>query len=127
MVHYAATTGEVTVSVRPVYLDQQSDPLGHQFVFAYFVEVTNHGDADVQLLRRRWRITDGFGEVQEVEGAGVVGEQPVIGPGETHRYNSFCVLETMEGAMEGSYLMERARGERFRAAIPRFHLRARAN
>jgi len=127
MVHYAATTSEVTVSVRPVYLDQQSDPLGLQFVFAYFIEVSNLGDEDVQLLRRRWRIVDGTGEAKIVEGPGVVGLQPVIAPGETHRYNSFCVLETMEGSMEGSYLMERARGERFRAVIPRFHLRARAN
>lgn len=127
MVHYAATTDEVTVSVRPVYLDHQSDPLLRRFVFAYFIEITNRGEEEVQLLRRYWRITDGFGEVKEVEGPGVVGLQPVIGPGQTHRYNSFCVLETMEGTMEGSYLMERARGERFRAAIPLFHLRARAN
>ncbi len=127
MIEYAATTGAVTVSVRPVYLDHQSDPLRGRFVFAYFVEVRNGGLEEVQLLRRHWRIFDGAARVKEVEGPGVIGQQPTIPPGGAHGYNSFCVLETMEGAMEGTYLMQRPSGERFRAQIPRFHLRARAN
>ena len=127
MVAYDATTDEVTITVRPVYLDAPSDPLARRFVFAYFVRIENHGARDVQLLRRHWHIRDGGGRVQEVEGAGVVGQQPVIAPGGAHEYNSYCVLETFEGAMEGTYLMEREDGARFRARIPLFHLRARAN
>ncbi|MEM6288964.1 MAG: Co2+/Mg2+ efflux protein ApaG [Bacteroidota bacterium] len=127
MVSYDATTETVTVSVRPVYLDDKSDVVERRFVFAYFVRIENHGPDEVQLLRRRWVITDASGHVQEVEGAGVIGRQPTIHPGETHEYHSFCVLKTFEGAMEGTYLMQREDGARFRAQIPRFHLRALAN
>lgn len=127
MTLYAATTEEVTVSVRPVYLDDQSDVFARRFVFAYFVQIANEGPEEVQLLRRHWLIHHGGGRTVEVEGEGVVGQQPVIRPGETHLYNSFCVLETMTGSMEGTYLMQRPNGSRFRAVIPQFHLRAAAN
>lgn len=127
MVAYDATTEHVTVTVRPVYLDEQSDPMVRRFVFAYFVRIENGGYEEVQLLRRHWTIRDGAGKVQEVEGAGVVGKQPVIAAGDAHEYHSFCVLETFEGTMEGSYLLQRENGARFRAQIPLFHLRARAN
>ncbi|MEM1043882.1 MAG: Co2+/Mg2+ efflux protein ApaG [Bacteroidota bacterium] len=127
MSHYAATTEQVTVTVDPVYLDEQSDVFAGRFVFAYFVRIENHGDAEVQLLRRHWVIRHGDGRSTEVEGEGVVGQQPAIGPGEMHVYNSFCVLETMAGTMEGTYLMQRPNGARFRAQIPLFHLRAAAN
>jgi ApaG protein len=101
--------------------------MARKFVFAYFIRIENHGAGEVQLLRRHWIIRDGNGGVQEVEGEGVVGQQPVLAPGGTHVYNSFCVLPTFEGTMEGTYLMQRESGERFRAQIPRFHLRALAN
>ena len=127
MVTYDATTETVTVTVRPVYLDDKSDVIAQRFVFVYFVRVENHGPDEVQLLRRRWVITDSDGRVQEVEGAGVIGKQPVIGPGEAHEYHSFCVLPTFEGTMEGTYLMQREGGARFRAQIPQFHLHALAN
>lgn len=127
MVTYDATTETVTVTVRPVYLDDKSDVVAQRFVFAYFVTVHNHGADEVQLLRRRWVITDADGRIQEVEGAGVIGKQPVIGPGETHEYHSFCVLPTFEGTMEGTYLMQREGGARFHAQIPQFFLRALAN
>lgn len=127
MLAYAATTGHVTVSVQPVYLPEESDALARRFVFAYFVRIENAGPAEVQLLRRHWVILDGEGRSTEVEGEGVVGQQPVIPPGGTHAYHSFCVLETMSGSMHGTYLMEHARGARFRAEIPLFHLRANAN
>ena len=127
MVAYDATTEAVTVTVRPVYLDEQSDPVARRFVFAYFVRIENGGTGEVQLRRRHWLIRDGSGRVQEVEGAGVVGQEPVLAPGEAHEYHSFCVLETFEGTMEGTYLMQRENGARFRAQIPLFHLRARAN
>lgn len=127
MVPYVATTDEITVTVRPVYLDSQSDIMNRRFVFGYFIQIENGGGEAVQLLRRHWTIRDANGHVQEVEGEGVIGEQPVIPAGDSHSYNSFCVLETFEGSMEGTYLMERANGERFRIAIPRFDLRAAAN
>ena len=127
MISYAATTEAVEVSVRPVYLDAKSDAVERRFVFAYFVRIENHGDAPVRLLRRRWAITDARGVTEDVEGPGVVGQQPTIAPGEAHAYHSFCVLQTFDGSMAGTYLMERPDGERFRARIPRFHLRAMAN
>lgn len=127
MVPYVATTDDITVTVRPVYLDSESDMMNRRFVFGYFIRIANRGMGEVQLLRRHWFIRDAEGRVEEVEGEGVIGEQPVITAGQDHRYNSFCVLETFEGTMEGTYLMERDGGERFRIAIPLFHLRAAAN
>lgn len=127
MIPYLAITDDIAVTVRPVYLDGQSDVLARRFVFGYFVRIENRGTDDVQLLRRHWTISDANGRVQEVEGEGVVGATPIIAPGESHEYNSFCTIESFEGTMEGTYLMERAHGMRFRVAIPRFDLRAAAN
>lgn len=127
MTPYTATTDEITIKVNPVYLEAQSDFMERKFVFAYFIRIENHGAEVVQLLRRHWFINHDGGRVEEVEGEGVVGKQPVIKPGEVHEYNSFCVLDTFEGTMEGTYLMQRANGEYFRATIPKFVLRAAAN
>jgi ApaG protein len=124
---YSATTEDITISVRPVYIDSQSDALVQKFVFAYYVRIENKSAQDVQLLRRQWFINHAGGRVEEVEGEGVVGKQPLIAPGASHEYNSFCILETFEGTMEGTYLMQRANGEYFRVTIPRFTLRAMAN
>ena len=127
MVSYDATTETVTVTVRPVYLDDKSDVLARRFMFMYFVRIENRGPDEVQLLRRQWRITDADGHVQHVEGEGVVGLQPCIAPGAAHEYHSFCALPTFEGTMEGAYQIERANGSRLYAQIPRFHLCALAN
>jgi len=127
MVTYEATTEEITVRVSPVYIDGQSDPLKHQFVFGYFVRIENGGSRGVQLLRRKWLIRHGTGRVEEVDGEGVIGIQPVIAVGESHAYNSYCVLQSYEGSMEGFYTMEWEGGERFEATIPRFWLKAAAN
>lgn len=124
---YTATTDNITVTVQPVFLDGQSNPLARRFVFAYFVRIENGSDEEVQLLQRHWLIMDGNGEVKEVRGEGVVGQQPTIAPGASHEYNSFSILETFEGSMEGSYRMARPSGEQFDVAIPRFTLRAAAN
>lgn len=124
---YTATTDEITIRVKPVYLEAQSDFMERKFVFAYFIRIENHGKDAVQLLRRHWFINHDGGRVEEVEGEGVVGKQPVIKPDGFHEYNSFCVLDTFEGTMEGTYLMQRSNGEYFRAAIPKFVLRAAAN
>ncbi|MEX0821794.1 MAG: Co2+/Mg2+ efflux protein ApaG [Rhodothermales bacterium] len=127
MIPYIATTQDITVTARPVYLDSESDIMSRRFVFGYLMQIDNGSASDVQLLRRQWLIRDDEGRVQEVEGEGVIGRKPVIAPGAHHKYSSFCVLETFVGTMEGSYLMERESGERFRITIPLFHLRAAAN
>jgi ApaG protein len=124
---YSATTEGITVTAQPIYLDGQSDSLNYKFVFAYIIIIRNDGDEAVQLLRRHWYIHDERGETKEVEGEGVVGKQPLIEPGSEHRYNSFCILETFQGYMEGTYLMQRPNGQQFTITIPRFTLRAAAN
>jgi ApaG protein len=127
MKQYTATTLDITVTVQPVFLDTQSNAIAKKFIFAYFIRIANSGTDEVQLLRRHWYINDGSKNTTEVEGDGVVGRQPVIQPGQFHEYNSFCVLETMEGSREGTYQMKRNNGEPFDAIIPRFSLRAYAN
>lgn len=127
MVTYEAVTDTISVRVSPVYIDGRSDPLKRQFVFGYFVRIENGGKRDVQLLRRKWLIRHGSGHIEEVDGEGVIGIQPVIAAGQSHVYNSYCVLQSFEGYMEGFYTMEWAGGERFQATIPRFWLRAAAN
>lgn len=124
---YVATTEGITVTAHPVYVDGQSDIIHRKFVFAYFIRIANNTDAPVRLMRRHWYIFDSHGDVKQVEGEGVVGKQPLILPGEAHSYNSFSILETFEGAMEGTYLMRRENGEEFKVTIPRFVLRAAAN
>ena len=124
---YVATTENITVRVRPVYLDGQSDIMARKFVFAYSVRIENHRAEWIQLLRRHWYIRDGTGKVREVEGEGVVGQQPIIPPRGWHDYVSNCILNTFEGTMEGTYLMRRPNGELLEVAIPRFALRAAAN
>jgi ApaG protein len=116
----------IRVSVRPVFLPAQSQPAHAQFVFAYFVRLENVGDQAAQLLSRKWLIHDsvGDGEDTEVEGEGVVGELPVIAPGHIHEYQSFCVLKSPSGYMEGQYFFRRADKSRFASDIPRFVLDA---
>jgi len=119
---YSETTRAITVIVRPLYLEDQSSPGDGHFVWAYRVRIENHGEETVQLLRRHWRITDAMGRVQEVKGAGVVGEQPVLQPGGAYEYTSGTPLTTPSGFMAGTYQMETAKGERFDIAIPVFSL-----
>lgn len=118
-----AVTEGVRVTVESTYLEEHSAPDENRFAFAYFVTIANEGAPRVQLRRRHWIITDGNGKVEEVEGPGVVGEQPVLDPGETHRYTSGAVITTPVGTMEGSYEMHDRAGRVFQAQIPRFSLR----
>lgn len=118
---YAAATGQITVRVAPRYLDDQSDPARGYHVWAYQVRVENASDAAVQLLSRHWIITDGNGHVEQVAGDGVVGVQPVIGPGQAYDYVSGCPLSTPSGTMHGRYTMTSG-GSRFDVAIPPFAL-----
>ena len=119
---YEAETEGVVVRVRPSYLAGQSDPEGGRWVWAYQIEIENRSDAPVQLLARHWTITDANGSVEEVRGPGVVGEQPVIAPGERYAYASGCPLGTSSGSMSGAYYMTDERGRAFEAKIPAFSL-----
>lgn len=127
MAPFSKTTNDITVSVRPLYIEAESNVFSRKFVFAYFIRIENNGTDVVQLLRRHWFITHDTGKVEEVEGEGVIGKQPVIHSGKFHEYNSFCILETMEGFMEGTYTMKRSSGEEFSVDIPRFFLKAMSN
>jgi ApaG protein len=119
---YSATTRSIRVTVKPVFLEDQSSPGENHYVWAYHVRIENMGPETVQLRNRYWRITDSFGRVQEVRGAGVVGEQPVLKPGEAFEYTSGTPLHTPSGIMVGTYQMEMSSGERFDVAIPAFSL-----
>lgn len=119
---YVAETQGVIVRVRPSYLAGQSDPDEGRWVWAYQVEIENRGPEAVQLVARRWTITDATGRVETVRGPGVVGEQPLIAPGDRYSYASGCPLPTASGSMEGAYMMTDAAGRSFEAAIPPFSL-----
>src|ERR1700681_645484 len=119
---YTATTHAIQVTVRPQYLPDQSDPDKSQFVWAYQVRIENKGDIAVQLRSRHWQITDALGRLQEVRGPGVVGEQPVLKPGESFEYTSSCPLTTPSGFMVGDYEMETPNGDSFLARVPAFSL-----
>jgi ApaG protein len=110
------------IDVDTCFLDDQSAPEEGRFVFAYTIHIRNGGNVPARLLRRHWLITDGNGKVQEVEGEGVVGEQPWLRPGEGFEYTSGAVLETDIGTMRGSYDILADDGTRFAAPIPAFTL-----
>ena len=119
---YEATTDGIKVTVRPVYLEDQSEPSENHYVWAYHVRIENQGDRTVQLLNRYWRITDAAGRTQEVRGAGVVGEQPILEPGEKFEYTSGTPLATPSGVMVGTYEMESRDGDLIEVAVPAFSL-----
>jgi ApaG protein len=118
----AATTRGVRVEVRSAYLPERSSPADSQYFFAYRIRITNTGEETVQLISRHWVITDGDGRVEHVRGPGVVGEQPVLDPGEAFEYTSFCPLPTPIGSMHGVYQMVTAGGSTFDAEIAPFSL-----
>ena len=123
---FSETTGDITVRVSVSFLPEQSEPERGRWFWAYHIRIENGGTEPVQLLTRHWLITDGRGVQHNVEGEGVVGEQPVIQPGASYDYVSGCPLSTPTGAMQGSYRMIRADGDLFDAAIPPFALIAPA-
>ena len=119
---YEAVTGAIRVRAMPSYLDDQSSPEERYYFWAYTIEIENHGSEPVQLRSRYWRITDANGQVQEVRGIGVVGEEPHIEPGHTFTYTSGAPLPTPSGIMQGSYQMIDNEGEMFDVEIPAFSL-----
>lgn len=117
-----AITNGIRVTVSSNYIPAQSAPKARRYVFAYTVRIANEGTEAAQLKSRHWIITDGNGKVEQVRGPGVVGEQPMLRPGEHFEYTSGCVLETPRGSMEGTYQMQRADGTEFDATIAPFAL-----
>jgi ApaG protein len=118
----SAITNGIRVTVSTAYVPNQSSPAGRRYVFAYTIRIANEGGETVQLRTRHWIITHGSGKVEEVRGPGVVGQQPVLRPGEQFEYTSGCVLETPRGSMRGTYQMQTADGGSFDADIASFEL-----
>jgi len=116
------TTNGVRVQVKSAYVPERSAPEQGHYFFAYFIRISNQGTETVQLLTREWVITDADGNVERVHGPGVVGEQPVLEPGESFEYSSFCPLPTPIGSMHGTYQMATAGGGHFDAVIAPFSL-----
>jgi ApaG protein len=117
-----AVTRGIRVQVEAAYDADRSNPALQQWFFVYRITISNESDATVQLISRHWIITDGDSNVEEVKGPGVVGEQPVLRPGESHTYTSGCPLPTPFGKMEGTYQIVTKEGERFDARIAPFAL-----
>ena len=113
---------KIEVNVEVTFLPNQSDILGSQYAYAYTITITNHGESGAQLRTRRWLIQDEEGQVEEVIGEGVVGQQPYLSPGESFEYSSGAIINTETGSMKGSYGMINDQGQRFEAAIPEFSL-----
>lgn len=119
---YKAVTRGISITVMPRFMPEESSPGDGRYFFAYTVEIINQSLARVQLKARYWRIVDERGHVQEVRGPGVVGEQPVLGPGESFSYTSGCPLTAPSGTMQGTYAMVTPEGETFEVEIPAFSL-----
>lgn len=124
---YSTTTHNITVSVETAYLDQESAPDKNIYVWAYTVRIENKGTDTLQLRTRHWKITDAYGRVQEVQGPGVVGEQPVLKPGDLFEYTSGTPLSTPSGIMAGIYAMQTSTGDMVDVEIPPFSLDAPGN
>jgi ApaG protein len=121
---YETTTDGIRVRVRPRFSLSESNPDEREWVFSYHVEMENRGAEDARLLFRHWHIHDSAGDDTEVDGEGVIGQQPRISVGGSHDYTSYCVLRSPVGWMEGYYTFERPDGSRFRVLVPRFDLMA---
>ena len=119
---YSKKTRKINITVNPYFLDDQSEPEEQHFVWAYQVTIDNQGNEKVQLKNRYWKIIDSNGSEQEVKGEGVVGEQPILNPGEKFEYTSGTPLCTPSGFMGGHYEMETKAGKKFEAIIPQFSL-----
>ena len=119
---YRAVTRKIEVTVAPRFLAERSSPANGYFFWAYTIDIVNRGDETVQLKTRHWKITDALGRLQEVKGPGVVGEEPVLKPGESYEYTSGVPLPTPSGFMEGSYGMITEDGRTFDIDIPLFSL-----
>lgn len=123
MTTFTETTADITVTVEPTPLQQETRPAQATFVFAYKVSIKNSSDDSVQLMERHWVIESADEQIGEVVGPGVVGLQPIVAPGETFQYSSSCVIRDPIGSMRGSYVFRRTRGGFFTVKIPKFFLK----
>lgn len=119
---YEATTEEITVSVRPIFLEEESDPDNNQYFWAYYITIENEGSETIQLMQRNWTISDVYGNSENVAGDGVIGKQPVLQPGESFEYTSGCPLDAPSGMMHGHYEMQTTNGRNILVQIPAFSL-----
>lgn len=119
---FVEVSHNISVEVKPTYLEDESRPIAAKHVFAYFISIRNLGKDPVTLLRRHWEIKDTQGADHEVDGEGVIGQQPSIAPKGEHIYNSFCVLKSYRGSMQGYYTMQTKDGEMLKVRIPKFSL-----
>jgi len=119
---YEQSTEGIRVKVKPRFSLKDSHPADGTFVFAYTITMANEGSDSAQLLFRHWDIHDAAGDDSMVDGEGVVGLQPLLEPGDSHEYRSYCVLRSPVGYMQGYYTFARRNGDRFRVEVPRFHL-----
>lgn len=119
---YSRVTRDIEITVLPEFVPERSDADEGQYFWAYTVEIANQGDTTVQVTARHWKITDANGHLEEVKGAGIVGEQPVLKPGEIFRYTSGCPLTTSSGIMAGSYQLVDEAGAAFEVEVPTFSL-----
>ncbi|MDE0993172.1 MAG: Co2+/Mg2+ efflux protein ApaG [Rhodospirillales bacterium] len=119
---YSEITNDISVSVSPEYLDQQSEPSDDHFTWAYHVHIENTGSKTIQVLTRHWKITDIKGVSHEIVGDGLIGQQPILKPGEFFKYSSGTPLSTSSGFMSGTLLLIANDGELFRAVVPSFSL-----
>jgi ApaG protein len=115
-------SSDIIVKAKPVYIEKDSSMMEPKHVFIYYIEITNKSTETVQLVRRHWDIEDSGGDSYVVEGVGVIGQQPIIKPGATHRYQSFCVLKGLTGSMSGWYEMLTTDGSTIKVPIPKFYL-----
>jgi ApaG protein len=119
---FQAVTKNIKIEVEPSFVQDQSDPQQAYYFFSYRVRITNESQGTVQLISRHWIITDGFGQVEEVVGPGVIGQQPTLKPSESFEYTSFCPLATPTGSMQGKYVMVDPKGAEIEVQIPLFIL-----
>jgi ApaG protein len=119
---FEATTSDIRIEVEPTFIEAQSNPQQSYYFFSYRIRIRNGGSKRIQLISRHWIITDGFGQVEEVTGPGVIGQQPTLKPGDTFEYSSFCPLSTPTGSMQGKYLMVTEKGDQLEVQIPLFVL-----
>lgn len=121
--YYTATTNDIQVEVVPTYVPERSDPGNNQYFYSYKIRITNHAEFSCRVIHRHWKIKDGNGKVYEVQGSGVIGEQPMLAPGESYEYTSFCPLHSPYGNMRGKYQMIDQFGNRFWVDVPVFFFR----
>jgi ApaG protein len=119
---FTKTTRDIKITATPQFLAEHSEPADDHYVWAYTIQLENAGSETVQLMRRHWKITDAEGQMQEVRGEGVIGEQPILAPGQSYRYTSGAALHTASGLMFGEYEMVTPLGERFEVEVPAFSL-----